>query len=67
VADDSAKLAGAALRKHPEVKAIFAPYDELTKDTVPAIEDTELGSKVAAYRFDISDADIELTTRPDSP
>jgi simple sugar transport system substrate-binding protein len=67
VADDNAKLAGAALRKHPEVKAVFAPYDELTKGTVRAIEDSELGSKVAAYGIDISDADIELMTRPGSP
>jgi len=67
VADDNAKLASAALKMHPEVKAVFAPYDELTKGTVRAIEDTKLGSKVAAYGIDISDADIALMTKPDSP
>jgi simple sugar transport system substrate-binding protein len=67
VADDNAKLAGAALKKHPDVKAVFAPYDELTKGTVRAIEDNKLGSKVAAYGIDISDADIELMIKPNSP
>ena len=67
VATDNAKLAAAALKKHPEVKAVFAPYDELTKGTVSAIEQNKLGSKVAAYGIDISNADIELMTKKDSP
>ncbi len=67
VADDNAKLASDALKQHPDVKAVFAPYDELTKGTVRAIQDRKLGSRVAAYGIDISDADIELMTRPDSP
>ena len=67
VADDNAKLAAAALKKHPEVKAVFAPYDEVTKGAVRAIEDTRLGSKVAAYGIDISNADIELMTKQNSP
>jgi simple sugar transport system substrate-binding protein len=67
VADDNAKLAAAALKKHPEVKAVFAPYDELTKGTVRGIEENKLGAKVAAYGIDISDADIELMTKKDSP
>jgi simple sugar transport system substrate-binding protein len=67
VAADNAKLAAAALKKNPEVKAVFAPYDELTKGTVSAIEQNRLGSKVAAYGIDISNADIELMTKKDSP
>jgi simple sugar transport system substrate-binding protein len=67
VADDNAKLASAALRKHPEVKAVFAPYDELTKGTVRGIADNKLGANVAAYGIDISDADIELMTKDGSP
>jgi simple sugar transport system substrate-binding protein len=67
VAADNATLAAAALKKNPEVKAVFAPYDELTKGTVSAIEQNGLGSKVAAYGIDISNADIELMTRKDSP
>ena len=49
------------------MKAVFAPYDELTKGTVTAIEQNKLGSKVAAYGIDISNADIELMTKKDSP
>jgi simple sugar transport system substrate-binding protein len=67
VADDNAKLAAAALKQHPTVKAVFAPYDELTKGTVSGIEQNNLASKVAAYGIDISDADIALMTRQDSP
>jgi simple sugar transport system substrate-binding protein len=67
VADDNARLAAGALKAHPGVKAVFAPYDELTKGTVTAIEQNKLGAKVAAYGIDISNADIELMTKKDSP
>ncbi len=67
VAVDNAELATAALEAHPQVKAVFAPYDELTKGTVSAIERAKLGSRVAAYGIDISNADIELMTKKDSP
>jgi simple sugar transport system substrate-binding protein len=67
VAKDNAELAAPALKAHPDVKAVFAPYDEVTKGTVEAIERNQLRSKVAAYGIDISDADIELMTRRNSP
>ena len=67
VAADNARLAAGALKSHPDVKAVFAPYDELTKGTVTAIEQNKLGAKVAAYGIDISNADIELMTKKDSP
>jgi simple sugar transport system substrate-binding protein len=67
VAADNARLAADALKAHPEVKAVFAPYDELTKGTVAAIEKNHLETKVAAYGIDISNADIELMTKKDSP
>ena len=67
VAADNARLAAGAFKSHPGVKAVFAPYDELTKGTVTAIEQNKLGSKVAAYGIDISDADIALMTKKDSP
>jgi simple sugar transport system substrate-binding protein len=67
VAADNARLAADALKAHPGVKAVFAPYDELTKGTVSAIEQNKLGSKVSAYGIDISNADIELMTKKGSP
>lgn len=41
VAADNAELAADALEANPEVKAVFAPDDELTKGTVTAIERTK--------------------------
>jgi simple sugar transport system substrate-binding protein len=67
VAKDNAELAAPALKAHPGVKAVFAPYDEVTKGTVQAIERNRLGSKVAVYGIDISDTDIEVMTGKDSP
>jgi simple sugar transport system substrate-binding protein len=67
VARDNADLAAAALKKHSDVKAVFAPYDEVTKGTVEGIERNKLGTRIAAYGIDISNADIELMTKKDSP
>lgn len=67
IATDNVPLVAAALKANPEVKAIFAPYDELTKATVSAIEENGKAREVAAYGIDISNADIELMTKTESP
>lgn len=67
VATDNAQLVDAALKANPDVVAIFAPYDELTKGTVTAIIQNEMEGQVAAYGIDISNADIEVMTAADSP
>lgn len=67
VATDNAQLVDAALKANPTVKAIFAPYDELTKGTVSAIEQNNMQKDVSAYGIDISNADIEVMTKADSP
>jgi simple sugar transport system substrate-binding protein len=67
VATDNARLVDAALTANPDAKAIFAAYDEFTKGAVSAIERHGLSTKVAAYGIDISNADIELMTKQDSP
>lgn len=67
VATDNAQLVDAALKAHPNVKAIFAPYDELTKGTVSAIRQNNLQAGVSAYGIDISNADIEVMTAANSP
>ena len=41
--------------------------DEVTKGAVAAIEENKLGTKVAAYGIDISNPDIDLMTKKDSP
>lgn len=67
VATDNAQLVDAALKATPDVTAIFAPYDELTKGTVSAIEQNGLESSIRAYGVDISNADIEIMTKENSP
>jgi simple sugar transport system substrate-binding protein len=67
VATDNARLVDAALKANPDVKAVFAAYDELAKGAISAIEQRGLSLKVATYGIDISDADIELMTKKDSP
>jgi simple sugar transport system substrate-binding protein len=67
VATDNAQLADAALKANPDVVGIFAPYDELTKGVVSAIEQNNLQDSVSAYGLDISNADIEIMTKDGSP
>ncbi len=67
LAADNAPLVAGVLKANPQVKAIFAPYDELTQATLSAIEQNNLSLKVAVYGIDISNADIELMTKKDSP
>ena len=67
VATDNAQLVDAALKANSDVTAIFAPYDEFTKGTVSAIEQNGMEGTVAAYGIDISNADIEVMTKENSP
>ena len=67
VATDNAQLVDAALKANPDIRAIFAPYDELTKGSVSAINDNGLADKIWAYGIDISNADIEVMTAEGSP
>lgn len=67
VATDNAQLVDAALKANPDVRAIFAPYDELTKGTVAAIFENNLEESIWAYGIDISNADIEVMTAENSP
>jgi simple sugar transport system substrate-binding protein len=67
VATDNAVLVDAALKANPDVKGIFAPYDELTKGTLAGIKNNGLGDKIKVYGIDISNADIELMTADGSP
>ena len=67
-ATDTAPMVSNALRANPDVAAIYAPYDELSKATLSALEQNpNLKGKVKVYGADISTADIELMTAADSP
>jgi simple sugar transport system substrate-binding protein len=67
VATDNAQLVDAALKANPDTRAIFAPYDELTKGAVAAIYENNMEADVWAYGIDISNADIEVMTEDGSP
>ncbi|MEV0594722.1 substrate-binding domain-containing protein [Nonomuraea cavernae] len=62
-----ADQAKAALQANPDVKAIFAPYDEFAKGATLAIKELGLQDKIKVYGADISTADIGVITEPNSP
>lgn len=59
--------AAAVLTANPDIKAIFAPYDEFAKGAVLAIQAAGKETQVKVYGADISTADIGVMTEPNSP
>jgi simple sugar transport system substrate-binding protein len=57
----------AALQANPNVKAIFAPYDEFAKGATLAVQELGLSDQVKVYGADISTADIAVMTEEGSP
>lgn len=66
-AAEVADQAKAALQANSGITTVFAPYDEFAKGAVLAIEELGLSDTVTVYGADISTADIEVLTAPDSP
>lgn len=67
-ATDTAPMVDSALKANSSVVAVYAPYDELTKATLTALEqNSDLQGKVKVYGADISTADIELMVADGSP
>ncbi|PID98603.1 MAG: sugar ABC transporter substrate-binding protein [Actinomycetales bacterium] len=67
-ATDTAPMVDTALKQNPDVVAVYAPYDELTKATLTALEQNpNLKGKVNVYGADISTADIQLMVKEGSP
>jgi simple sugar transport system substrate-binding protein len=66
-ATDTAAMVDSALKSNPDVEAIYAPYDELTKGTLSALEQNPGLENVLVYGADISTADIELMVAEGSP
>lgn len=66
-ATDNIPLVDAALKQHPDVQAIFAPYDEITKGVVQAVIQNNLQDSVKVYGIDISNSDLEVITAEGSP
>lgn len=67
-ASDTAPMVDSGLKANPDVVAVYAPYDELTKATLTALaQNPNLKGKVKVYGADISNADIELMIADGSP
>lgn len=66
-ATDNVPLVSAALTQHSGVAGIFAPYDELAKGTVLAVQNKKLAGKVKVFGADVSNADIQVITAKSSP
>jgi len=66
-ATDNIPLVDAALKQAADVEAVFAPYDEITKGVVQAVQQNGLEDSVRVYGIDISNADIEVMTAEGSP
>lgn len=56
----------AILRANPDISVIFTPWDEFAKGVKLATDELGVSSKVKIYGVDISTADIQLMTEPDS-
>ncbi|WP_082366995.1 substrate-binding domain-containing protein [Paraburkholderia sp. RL17-368-BIF-A] len=66
IAQSVANQAAAAYRAHPDIRVVFAPYDEFARGAKLAADEAKLGSKVRIYSADISTADIEAIRAPNS-
>ncbi|WAU80706.1 substrate-binding domain-containing protein [Streptomyces sp. Qhu-G9] len=66
-ATDNVPLVSAALTQHPDVAGVFAPYDELAKGTVLAVQNKKLQDRVKVFGADVSNADIQNMTAKGSP
>jgi simple sugar transport system substrate-binding protein len=67
IAQSVANQASAAYRAHPDVRVVFAPYDEFARGAKLAADEAGISSKLKIYSADISTADIEAIRAPDSP
>ena len=62
-----ASQTSAALRAHPEITAVFAPYDEFARGVKLGATEAGLASKIKVYSADISTSDIQEIRETDSP
>ncbi|RXV65259.1 sugar ABC transporter substrate-binding protein [Burkholderia stabilis] len=66
IAQSVANQAAAAYRVHPDIRVVFAPYDEFARGAKLAADEAKLSSKIRIYSADISTSDIEAIRAPNS-
>jgi simple sugar transport system substrate-binding protein len=67
VAASVADQTKAVLRAHPEITAIFTPWDEFARGVKLAIDELGVAGKVKIYGVDISTSDIQAISEANSP
>lgn len=67
IAESVANQAAAAYRAHPDIRVVFAPYDEFARGAKLAADEANLDAKLRIYSADISTSDIEAIRAPGSP
>jgi simple sugar transport system substrate-binding protein len=66
-ATTTADQAKAALTANPDIKVVFAPYDEFARGVKLAAGDLGIADKIKIYSADVSTADIQEITEDGSP
>lgn len=66
IANSVANQARAALQAHPDIKVMFAPYDEFAKGVKIAVDEAGMSSSIKIYSADISTSDIAAMREPGS-
>ncbi len=63
----TADQAKAALTANPDIKVVYAPYDEFARGVKLAAKDLGIADKLKIYSADVSTADIQEITEEGSP
>ncbi len=67
VASSVADQTAAALRAHPGISVVVAPWDEFARGVTLAADEAGLDDRLRIYSADISTADIQAMRAPHSP
>jgi simple sugar transport system substrate-binding protein len=62
-----ASQTAAVLRAHPEIKVVFAPYDEFARGVKLGAVEAGVGDKIKVYSADVSTSDIQDIREDGSP
>jgi simple sugar transport system substrate-binding protein len=66
IANSVANQARSVVSAHPDIKVMFAPYDEFAKGVKIAVDEANLSGSVKIYSADISTPDIAAMREPGS-
>ncbi|MDR3516682.1 MAG: substrate-binding domain-containing protein [Azospirillaceae bacterium] len=62
-----ASQTAAVLRAHPEIRVVFAPYDEFARGVKIGAAEAGVADKIKVYSADVSTSDIQDIREPGSP